>query len=174
MKSKSNFRFRYHGPNGRRNCCYEVNFHFRRSVWWSATYQYISYIRGMLCISKTAEEFRMEFPLNGPHKNTFGIFFNWNCNDIFPSLTCDPLGVKISKNATPIIQHCTMGKPKTSIIWKTSDSREKRNEIWDARALFQHIWGTSDFAAFQVIWGSFVALVSFQLIQFSERCFFYI
>ncbi len=27
---------------------------------------------------------------------------------------------------------CPMEKPKTSIIWKTSDCRAKRSEIWDS------------------------------------------
>ena len=41
------------------NCCYEVNFHFRRRMWWSATYQYSTYIRSILCMAITAEGFRM-------------------------------------------------------------------------------------------------------------------
>ena len=44
---------------GRRNCCYEVNFHCRWRMWLPVTYQYSTYIRGMLCMAITAEEFRM-------------------------------------------------------------------------------------------------------------------
>ena len=54
-----------------------------------------------------------------------------------------------------------MEKPKTSIMWKTSDHRAKRSEIWDSRTVYQHIWGTFGLVAFKVILGSFGALSIF-------------
>ncbi len=45
--------------------------------------------------------------LNGPHKNTLWIFEFWKNSPLYP-----------------------MGKPKTSIIWKTRDRRAKRSTIW--------------------------------------------
>ena len=52
----------------------------------------------VLLLQITAESFEAynDFP-NGPHKNTFGIFENWNFNELYSfSLTWDPMGVKIS------------------------------------------------------------------------------
>ncbi len=37
-----------------------------------------------------------------------------------------------------------MGKPKTSIIWKTSDRRAKRSEIWAPGVGIQCIQGPFD------------------------------
>ena len=53
-----------------------------------------------------------------------------------------------------------MEKSKTSIIWKSSDQRAKRSEIWDSRVVVQHtcIQGTFALVAFKVILRSFSAL----------------
>ncbi len=50
---------------------------------------------------------------------------------------------------------------KTSIIWKMSDRRVKRREIWDSWVVIQHIWGTFVLLAFKVILGSYSALAIF-------------
>ena len=62
----------------------------------------------------------LNFPPNGPHKTTLGIF------DILS------LRFFISKISNSLILH-PLEKPKTSIIWKTSDRTAKWNEIWDLR-----------------------------------------
>ncbi len=61
-----------------------------------------------------------------------------------------------------------MEKSKTSIIWKTSDRRAKRSEIWDLRVVVQHIWGTFGLLAFKVILGSFGALAIFPKMRFPK------
>ncbi len=61
-------------------------------------------------------------PPNGPHKTTLEIFK-------FEFLIFNNLFSKISNSRL-----YPMGKPKTSIIWKTSHRRAKRSEIW-------HSWG---------------------------------
>ena len=55
-----------------------------------------------------------------------------------------------------------MKKSKTSIIWKTSDCRAKRSEIWDSQVVFQDIRGTFGLVAFKVILRSFGALAIFR------------
>ncbi len=55
-----------------------------------------------------------------------------------------------------------MEKSKTSIIWKTSDRRAKRSEIWDSRVVVQYIWGIFGLVAFKVILRSFGALSMFR------------
>ncbi len=50
-------------------------------------------------------------------------------------------------------------KSETSIIWKTSDRRAIRSEIWDSWVVIQHIRDTFGILAFNVILGSFGALV---------------
>ena len=55
-----------------------------------------------------------------------------------------------------------MEKSKTSIIWKKSDRRAKRSEIWDSRVVVQHIWGAFGLVAFKVILRSFRALSIFR------------
>ncbi len=54
-----------------------------------------------------------------------------------------------------------MEKSKTSIIFKTSDHRAKRSEIWDSWVVVQHIRGTFGLLAFKVILRSLGALVIF-------------
>ncbi len=44
-----------------------------------------------------------------------------------------------------------MEKSKASVIWKTTDRRVKRSEIWDSWVVVQHIWGTFGLVAFTVI-----------------------
>ncbi len=60
-----------------------------------------------------------------------------------------------------------MGNPKSSIIWKTSDRREKRSEIWDSRVLVACIWYTFDLETVKVILGSFDAICDFS--QFGPK-----
>ncbi len=57
-----------------------------------------------------------------------------------------------------------MKNPKTSIIWKKSDRRTKRREIWDMRVVVQLtcIWGTFDLVAFNFVLGSFPTLGIFR------------
>ncbi len=55
-----------------------------------------------------------------------------------------------------------MEKSKTSNIWKMSDRRAKRSEIWDSWVLIQHIRGSFGLLAFKVILGSFGALAIFR------------
>ncbi len=50
------------------------------------------------------------------------------------------------------------GEIKNLNIWKTSDRRAKRSEIWDSWVLIQHIRGTFGLLAFKVILRSFGAL----------------
>ena len=61
-----------------------------------------------------------------------------------------------------------MGKPKTSVIWKTSDRKAKR----DSWAVIQRLWGAFGFMVFKVIWGHSVHLLFFPKIQVSMCCFF--
>ncbi len=70
-------------------------------------------------------------PPNGAHKTTFGVFENLS----FSFLTI--FFWKIANS--PLYP---MEKSKTSIIWKTSDHRAKRSEIWDSLVVLQHIYGT--------------------------------
>ena len=51
-----------------------------------------------------------------------------------------------------------MGKPKTSIIWKTSDRRAKRSGIWASGVSIQCTQGTFDASVIKVILGSFGAI----------------
>ncbi len=55
-----------------------------------------------------------------------------------------------------------MEKSKTSIIWKTSDRRAKRSEIWDSWVVIQNIRRTFGLLAFKVNLRSFGALVIFR------------
>ena len=66
-----------------------------------------------------------------------------------------------------------MEKSKTSNIWKTSDRRAKRSELWDSWVVVQHIWGTFSLVAFKVIWGSFGALVIFPETTMSNKLYFF-
>ncbi len=50
-----------------------------------------------------------------------------------------------------------MGKPKTPIIWKTSDRRAKQSEIWALEVSIQCTQGTFDTSLIKVILGSFGA-----------------
>ena len=79
------------------------------------------------------------FPPNGPHKTTFGIFESLS----FRFLTFFFENIKFT-----IIAY---GDIKTSIIWKTSARRAKRSESLDSRVVVQHIWGTFGLAVFKVI-----------------------
>ncbi len=54
-----------------------------------------------------------------------------------------------------IVPCCPREKPKTSVIWKISNHRAKRSEIWDSQLLVEYIWHTFDLVLFKVIWGSF-------------------
>ncbi len=58
------------------------------------------------------------------------------------------------------INHYSLWK-KNSIIWKTSDLKAKRSEIWDSRVIVPHMWDTFGLYAFKVILTSFGALVIF-------------
>ncbi len=55
-----------------------------------------------------------------------------------------------------------MGKPKTSIIWKTSDRRAKWNEIWTSWVSVHSTQGTFDTSVIKVILGSFGAFPTFE------------
>ncbi len=55
-----------------------------------------------------------------------------------------------------------MGKPKTSIIWKTSDRREKRGEICAAGVSIQCTQVTFDTSMIKVILGSLGAFTIFE------------
>ncbi len=46
-----------------------------------------------------------------------------------------------------------MGKQKTSIIWKTSDRKEKRSVIWASEVSIKCIQGTFDTSVIKVILG---------------------
>ncbi len=48
-----------------------------------------------------------------------------------------------------------MGKPKTSIIWKTSDRRANRIEIWASGVSIQCTQGAFDTLVIKAILGSF-------------------
>ncbi len=48
-----------------------------------------------------------------------------------------------------------MEKPKTSIIWKTSERRTKRSEIWASGVSIQCTQGTFVTSVIKVILGSF-------------------
>ncbi len=63
-----------------------------------------------------------------------------------------------------------MGKPKASIMWKTSDRRVKQSKIWDSWLQVRGTYmGYLGLVMFNVIWGSFDALHTI----LSKRCFFY-
>ncbi len=51
-----------------------------------------------------------------------------------------------------------MEKSEALIFWKTSNGREKRNEIWDVQAVVQRMWGNIGLVAFKVFLRSFSAL----------------
>ena len=55
-----------------------------------------------------------------------------------------------------------MGKPKASIIWKTSDRRAKWSEIWAPGGSIQCTQGTFDTSVLKVILGSFGAFPIFE------------
>ncbi len=55
-----------------------------------------------------------------------------------------------------------MGKPKTSIIWKMSDRRAKRIEIWPSGVSVQCTQGTFDTSMIKVILGSFSVFPIFE------------
>ncbi len=93
----------------------------------------------------------LNFPSNGPHKTTFGIFELLS----FQFLTSFSENFKFT-----IVAY--MEKLETSIIWKTSDGRAKQSEIWDSRVAVQQIWGTFGLVAFKVILRSFSALSIFR------------
>ena len=71
----------------------------------------------------------LNFLINGPHKSMFGIFEILSLRFLtiffFSKIANSPL--------YPI------EKSKTSIIWKRSDHRAKRSEIWDLWVVVQHI-----------------------------------
>ncbi len=50
-----------------------------------------------------------------------------------------------------------MVKPKTSIVWKTSNRRVKQSEIWASGVSVQCRQGTFDTSVIKVILGSFGA-----------------
>ncbi len=68
----------------------------------------------------------MNFPPNSPHKTTLGYFEFPIFSDFFSKILSSPL--------------YPMEKLKTSSIWKISDRRAKRSEIWDSRVAF-NIYG---------------------------------
>ncbi len=82
------------------------------------------------------------------HKTTFVFFL------IFEFPIFNYFFSKISNSPLQPIE-----KSKTSIIWKTSERRAKRSEIWEV--VVQHIWGTFDLLAFNCTLGSFGALSIF-------------
>ncbi len=55
-----------------------------------------------------------------------------------------------------------MGKPKTSIIWKTRDRRAKQTEIWASGVSIQCTQGTFDTEVVKVILGSFGVFLIFK------------
>ncbi len=55
-----------------------------------------------------------------------------------------------------------MGKPKTSIILKTNDSRAKRSENWALGVIIQCTQGTFDTSVIKVILGSLGAFPIFE------------
>ncbi len=54
-----------------------------------------------------------------------------------------------------------MGKPKTSIIWETSECRAKQSEIWASGVSIQSTQSTFDSSVIKVILGSFGVLQIF-------------
>ena len=56
-----------------------------------------------------------------------------------------------------------MGKPKSSIIWKTSDRRAKRSEIWASGVSLQCTQGTFDTSVIKVVLGPFGAFPIFKI-----------
>ncbi len=62
-----------------------------------------------------------------------------------------------------------MGKPKTSIIWKTSDRRAKQSEIWASGVSIQCTQGTFDTYVVKVILGSFGVFLIFKNLVFRKR-----
>ncbi len=64
-----------------------------------------------------------------------------------------------------------MGKPKTSIIWKTSDCRAKQSEIWASGVSIQSTQGTFDTSVVKVILGSFGVLQIFKNFVSRKRQF---
>ncbi len=55
-----------------------------------------------------------------------------------------------------------MGKPKTSIIWKTSERRAKQSEMWASGVSIQCAQGTFETSVLKVILGSFGAFPIFE------------
>ncbi len=95
---------------------------------------------------KSVESFQTchEFSFQWSSQNYFWDFWNFEFlifNDFFAKISNSPL--------------YPVEKPKSSIIWKTSDRRAKRSEIWHSQVLTIPIWCTFDLVAFNVILGSF-------------------
>ncbi len=61
-----------------------------------------------------------------------------------------------------------MGKWKFEHILEMANRWAKQGEIWDLGVLVEYVLGTFDFAAFKIIFGSFVALVIFQKYDFQN------
>ncbi len=85
----------------------------------SKRHSYISYPKVLKLI--------LNFPPYGPHKTKFGIFkiLNFRLLMIFEFSMIEILN-------SPLYH---IGKPKTSVIWKTSNRRAKRSESWELRVL---------------------------------------
>ena len=82
----------------------------------------------------------LKFPFQWSSQKELGEFWNFEFsifNDFFN---------KISNSLFTLLRN--------SIIWRMSDHRVQRSEIWDSRVVVQHIWGTFGLAAFKVIYGS--------------------
>ncbi len=62
-----------------------------------------------------------------------------------------------------------MGKPKTSIIWKTSDRIVNRSEIWAFRVSIQGTQGTFDTSVIKVILVLFGAFLIFKNLVSRKR-----
>ena len=62
-----------------------------------------------------------------------------------------------------------MGKPKTSIVWKTSDRRAKESEIGASRVSLQYVKVTFDSKVLEVILGSFGAFLIFDNLISQKR-----
>ncbi len=82
-----------------------------------------SYSLKTLLLQIAAKRFQT-FPENGPHKTMLGVL-KFEFSDSLPILFFENVKFTI----------VFYGESKTSIIWKTSDRRAERSEIWESRAV---------------------------------------
>ncbi len=89
--------------------------------------------------------------------NPFKLFLNFLLSGPDKGTVLDFLNVEflIFNNFFLISPLYPMGKPKTSIIWKTSDNRAKQSDIWTSAVSVQCTQGTFDTSVIKVILGSF-------------------